>query len=91
MKKIFLFLSILGILSACQDSVRQETDSPLIGKNLLTLNSDIMSPEVLWSFGRLGDVQVSPDGQKILYGVSYYSIEQNRSNRELFVMNVDGS
>ncbi|MCK5692226.1 MAG: PD40 domain-containing protein, partial [Bacteroidales bacterium] len=91
MKKTVLFLSILGLLSACQENVQQETDSPLIGKNLLTLSSDIMSPEVLWSFGRLGDVQVSPDGQLILYGVSYYSIEQNRSNRELFVMNSDGS
>ena len=32
-----------------------------------------------------------PTGEKILYGVSYYSIEQNKSNRELFVMNSDGS
>ena len=91
MKKTVLFLSIIGILGACQVSGQKEDASPLITKNQLTLSSDIMTPEVLWSFGRLGDVQVSPDGQKILYGVSYYSIEQNRSNRELFVMNVDGS
>jgi len=91
MKKPVLFLSIIGILGAGQLSGQKENASPLITKNQLTLSSDIMTPEVLWSFGRLGDVQVSPDGQKILYGVSYYSIEQNRSNRELFVMNVDGS
>ena len=91
MKKTVLFLSIIGILGACQLYSQTEDVSPLITKNQLTLSSDIMTPEVLWSFGRLGDVQVSPDGQKILYGVSYYSIEQNRSNRELFVMNVDGS
>ena len=91
MKHTFLFICILGIMSACQVDAQQETDSPLITKNQLTLESDIMTPEVLWAFGRLSDVQVSPDGQKILYGVSYYSIEQNRSNRELFVMNADGS
>jgi len=91
MKHTFLFLSILGILGACQLDAQQETDAPLITKNQFTLSSDIMTPEVLWSFGRLSDVQVSPDGQKILYGVSYYSIEQNRSNRELFLMNADGS
>ncbi len=89
MKKILILLSILGILSPCQ--AQKKAAAPLITKNLLTLSSDIMTPEVLWSFGRLGDVQVSPDGEKILYGVSYYSIEQNRSNRELFVMNSDGS
>lgn len=91
MKKSILFLLIPCLLIACQVDVQNETDAPLIGKNQLTLSSDIMTPEVLWSFGRLGDVQVSPDGEKILFGVSYYSIEQNRSNRELFVMKNDGS
>ncbi len=91
MKRTILFLSIIGLLSACQESVQQEDKAPLITKNQLTLQSDIMTPEVLWAFGRLGDVKVSPDGQKILYGVSYYSVEQNRSNRELFTMNADGS
>ncbi|MDF1575588.1 MAG: S9 family peptidase [Bacteroidales bacterium] len=91
MKRSVLILSVLGLLGACQVQVTQETESPLITKNQLSLSSDIMSPEVLWSFGRLSDVQVSPDGEKILYGVSYYSMEQNRSNRELFVMNRDGS
>ena len=89
MKKTLILLSILALLSPCQ--AQKVADAPLITKNLLRLSSDLMTPEVLWSFGRLGDVQVSPDGAKILYGVSYYSIEQNRSNRELFVMNSDGS
>lgn len=89
MKKTLILLSILALLIPCQ--AQKEADAPLITKNLLTLSSDLMTPEVLWSFGRLGDVQVSPDGKKILYGVSYYSIEQNRSNRELFLMNSDGS
>jgi dipeptidyl aminopeptidase/acylaminoacyl peptidase len=91
MKKSILFLLVPFLLSACQVEVQKEDEAPLIGKHMLTLSTDIMTPEVLWSFGRLGDVQVSPDGGKILYGVSYYSIEQNRSNRELFVMKSDGS
>ena len=91
MKNSFLLFSLLILLGGCQADIQTEKESPLIGKNEPALQNDIMTPEVLWSFGRLGDVQVSPDGQKILYGVSYYSIEQNRSNRELFVMNADGS
>jgi dipeptidyl aminopeptidase/acylaminoacyl peptidase len=91
MKKTIILLLIPCLHAACQVDIQKETDAPLIGKNELSLSSDIMTPEVLWSFGRLGDVQVSPDGGKILYGVSYYSIEQNRSNRELFVMKSDGS
>ena len=91
MKKIILFLLVPCFFTACQVEIQNEADAPLITRNQLTLSSDIMTPEVLWSFGRLGDVQVSPDGQKILYGVSYYSVEQNKSNRELFLMNADGS
>ena len=91
MRKLFLFAIFTGLLASCQLAVEQDNKLPLITKNQLDLTSDIMTPEVLWSFGRLGDVQVSPDGKKILYGVSYYNLEQNRSNRELFVMNADGS
>ena len=81
MKNFVVFIFLIVLLVSCQTDIQQETVAPLIKKNQLELTSDIMTPEVLWSFGRLGDVQVSPDGGKILYGVSYYSIEQNKSNR----------
>lgn len=85
-------LSLLAlILTSCQVDTQQNHENPLITRNQPTLSSDIMTPEVLWSFGRLGDVRVSPSGEKILYGVSYFSIDQNRSNRELFLINSDGS
>ncbi|MBO4815052.1 MAG: S9 family peptidase [Muribaculaceae bacterium] len=48
------------------------------------------TPEILNSFGRIGDAQVSPDGKKILYGVTYMNIEENRGNRDLWVMDIDG-
>ena len=33
----------------------------------IKLSSDVMTPEVLWSFGRIGNVSVSPDGSKAVY------------------------
>lgn len=68
-----------------------EKDAPIIGKSTIKVENGIMTPEVLYSFGRVSDVQVSPDKSKILYGVTYVGIEQNKTNRELFTMNVDGS
>ena len=92
LRGLFLFLLagiiITGMLS-CNNSVLKE-EAPIIGKADLKLESDLMTPEVLWSFGRLGDVQVSPDGKTLLYGVSYYSKELNKSNRELFILPVEG-
>ena len=49
------------------------------------------SIDVLEAFGRVNAPVVSPDGTKVLYGVSYESVEENRSNLDLYVMNVDGS
>ena len=47
--------------------------------------------EALEAFGRVGNPVLSPDGSKILYSVAYESVEQNRSNADLYVMNPDGS
>lgn len=63
----------------------------VIGKQDIKLENDLMTPEALWAFGRVSGVEVSPDGNTILYGVSYYSIEQNKGNRDLYTMNTDGT
>lgn len=49
-----------------------------------------LTPEILWSMGRIGSVAVSPDGQKIAYQVSYYSVGENASHTVLYVMDADG-
>ncbi len=54
------------------------------------LTSDIMTPEVLWSFGRVGGVQVSPDGKTVLYDVTYFNIQENKSYRDLYLVPVEG-
>jgi len=66
-------------------------EAPIIGKHQPKIENGIMTPEVLWSFGRVGNIQISPDGSKILYSVSYYSIQENKGNSELFTMNVNGT
>ncbi len=50
-----------------------------------------MTPEALWAMGRIGSVAVSPDEKQIAYTVAYYSVPENKSNREVFVMNADGT
>ena len=62
----------------------------MIGPNNLNLQSDLMAPEALWGMGRIGASSASPDGKQIVYQVSYYSVEQNKSHTMLFVQNVNG-
>ncbi|HNX88962.1 MAG TPA: S9 family peptidase [Paludibacteraceae bacterium] len=77
-----------AVVSACDT---KKDEGPIIEKQVPVIENGLMTPEVLWAFGRVGNVEISPDETKILYSVSYYSVEQNKSNSELFVMNVDGS
>ena len=63
----------------------------VIGRSDIKVEDGRMTPEVLWAMGRIGGMNVSPDGQKVVYTVAYYSVPENRSNREVFVMNADGT
>lgn len=69
----------------------QEDAATLIGRSDIKIENKRMTPEALWAMGRIGSVAVSPDEKQIAYTVSYYSVPQDKSNSELFVMNADGS
>ncbi|MDR4988354.1 MAG: S9 family peptidase [Bacteroidales bacterium] len=49
-----------------------------------------MTPETLWQFGRLSDLQLSPDGSMLLYGVTFYDVKENKALRDLYVLPVTG-
>ena len=78
------------LLSAC-DNKKSDENATLIGKSTVQVQNGRMSPEILQTLGQVSGVQISPDNKKIIYGVTYSSIEQNKRNRELFVVNIDGS
>jgi len=80
-----LALSI-SLLISCSKTEKVKNYQPETPK----LKSDIMTPEVLWSFGRLGGANLSPDNGSILYTVTYYKIKENRSYRDLYLLPADG-
>lgn len=57
---------------------------------MLPAQRKAMVAEDLWALNRISDVQVSPDGSHILYGVTSYDIEANSGTRDLFVVAVEG-
>ncbi|MFA5849257.1 MAG: S9 family peptidase [Bacteroidales bacterium] len=85
-----LISTAIASASICGCSQDKQTEE-LITKSTITANEGRLTPEVMHNLGKLSDPQVSPDGKKILYGVGYTSIEINKNNRELFVMNLDGT
>ena len=86
-----LLMSATMTLAACSGPTGKEEAKEVIGKSSITIEGKRMTPEALWAMGRIGSVTVSPDEKQIAYTVSYYSVPENKSNSELFVMNADGS
>ena len=80
----------VGVITLMKRSQTTQEEG-FIGKSGIVVEDGHMTPEVLLAFGRLSDPQVSPDGKYILYGVSYTSVEDNRSVRNLYICNLDGS
>ena len=78
-------------LTSCTMTENGINSEGYIGKSDIVIEDGRMTPEALLAFGRLSDPQVSPDGKHILYGVSYTSTADNRSVRNLFICNLDGS
>ena len=91
MKKIIPIAAIALLLNACGEETVKKESVPMIEKKEVKLTSKLMTPEVLWYFGRVGNVTVSPDTKQIAYTVTYYDIEQNASNSEIHIMDVDGN
>lgn len=96
MKHLVPFLLLALTITSCETaSYKQEEEvhqpASVIGPVQLNLESDILSPELLWSMGRLGEYVLSPDRSKILYSITYYDLKQNKGNTDLYVMNIDGT
>ena len=93
--KAALVAAALITMMSCTQKSGTEADKGYIGPSDIKVEDGRMTPEVLLSLGRLSDPQLSPDGRWVLYGVSYTSIEENRSCRNLFLgevtRNEDGS
>ncbi|MDR0687056.1 MAG: S9 family peptidase [Prevotellaceae bacterium] len=75
----------LAALSACSD---KESGQPFQVDNQLTQeekNRGVLTPEILWKFGQVGDPQISPDGSHVAYCVRRYSLTDNRGVTSLYL------
>ncbi len=89
-KRIFyLFLSAL-LFAGCTSNQQQPDTHPLFNPKTIQITGDVMTPGLLWSFGRLGNVSVSPDQTTVLYTVSHAGIEENRFYSDIYTITPDG-
>jgi dipeptidyl aminopeptidase/acylaminoacyl peptidase len=82
---VVLLAALVLIASSCNtpDKEAYRPDTP-------RLTSDRMTPEALWSFGRMSGLTLSPDQEMLVFGISYYNLDENRSYRDLYLIPAQG-
>lgn len=86
MKKILMTTIAALSLTACSGA--KDDDTPMVDKPEFTSPDGIFSIDALEALGRVSGPLLSPDKKKVLYTVSYESVEHNRSNADLYVADI---
>ena len=93
MKRVIFGLTLVMIMvSGCKQAKNEKTAAVIDKESRETpdFSKGVMDEKILWYLGRLGDVQVSPDGKTLLYTVTYYDYRVNKGNTELYTMPATG-
>jgi dipeptidyl aminopeptidase/acylaminoacyl peptidase len=82
-------------MSACAGTgePREQSAEPLTVDNALTaaeIAAGVLTPEVMWKMGRVGEFVLSPDGTRVVYGRTDYNVAENRGVTTLWVQPTDG-
>ncbi len=89
MKKRLLLFTTIAILSMAKSETAEAQN--YIGRQKPVIENRRLNPEALWAMGRIGGCDASADGKTILYNVSYYSVEENKSHTVVYTINSDGT
>ncbi|MDE6702731.1 MAG: peptidase S9, partial [Muribaculaceae bacterium] len=80
-----------GVLMLASCAAGTGDDEKIIDRPDFKSETGIFDIDALEALGRVTEPVVSPDGMKILFGISYESVEENTSNRDLYVVDIDGT
>ena len=89
MKKSLLFL-VAGATLLTVGCGDKNAKTDVIGKPEVTVENGQFTPEIMWKLGKMGETAVSPDGSQLAYAVTYYDMDQNKGNAELYLMPTAG-
>jgi dipeptidyl aminopeptidase/acylaminoacyl peptidase len=96
MKRSFylLMIAIISISVSCKQKTPVVTAEPAAEfKNQLTEEEKaggVMTPEIMWKFGRLGSFALSPDGSSVLYTVTHIDLKSEARKTDIFKVSSGG-
>jgi dipeptidyl aminopeptidase/acylaminoacyl peptidase len=93
MKQLLYVSLILILVNSCINQSKTEKKPEGDFSNQLTeqeIAGKKLTPEILWKFGRVSEMQLSPDGKTILYNVSRYDVRTNKRQTWIFSVSSNG-
>lgn len=87
MRKLFggvLLLTLMLNISCMNEEKVEKGFKPATPK----VENGKLTPELLWSIGRVGGETVSPDGKQVLYSVTNFKIEDDKGYGDYYLMDI---
>ncbi|MBQ9639287.1 MAG: S9 family peptidase [Bacteroidales bacterium] len=79
-------LAAVALTVASCGEKKQADEAAVIEKQQFTATNGQFTPEAMWQLGKMGEYAVSPDGTRMAYAVTYYDMEANKGNAELYLV-----
>jgi dipeptidyl aminopeptidase/acylaminoacyl peptidase len=84
---------MLTLLWACgtKDKVT-ETTPQVIDVELTSAEKSggVMTPEIMWKFGRVGPIALSPDGKTVIYTLTHYDLPTEARTTNIYAVQTEG-
>ncbi len=85
---IFIFLLLLNF--SCKEKAQETIVADFKGALTETeIQNGIVTPEILWKFGRVSDARISPDGERVIFGVARFDYKTNKSKTDIHVLDIE--
>lgn len=86
-------MALVVVSTSCSTEEKEQKKEPLKIDVSLTqdeISKGILSPEILWKFGRVNNPCLSPDGKMLAYTITYYNLQENKGVTHLYLVSTDG-
>jgi len=84
---------IITISVSCKQTLPESKETQVQFSNQLTeaeKSGGVMTPEIMWKFGRLGTVALSPDGMAVVYTVTEIDLPSEARRTNIFKIQMEG-
>ena len=86
MKKYIFLLLLFPLLlnNSCKEIEKEDATAFDLALNEAEIEGGVMTPEILWKFGRIGSMELSPDGSTVIYTLTNYDLPTEASLTNIY-------